>query len=88
MSDTVDILQSCQVEEDDGLAFDEGEDYDYEEGDYLEDGEEEDYGFFDLEENLEETHFSEANGAPPPPSPDQKDPNYWNNYDDLNLSEY
>ena len=81
-------LSYCQVEEDDGLAFDEGEDYDYEEGDYLEDGEEEDYGFFDLEENLEETHFSEANRAPPPPSPDQKDPNYWNNYDDLNLSEY
>ena len=69
-----------QVEDDD-LAFD------YEEGDYMEEGEEEkDYGFFDLE-NLEEEHFSEANGAPPPPSPDQEDPNDQNDYD-LNLSEY
>ena len=64
-----------------------GEAFDYEEGDYVEDGEgEEDYGFFDLE-NLEEEHFSEADGAPPPPSPDQEDPNDQNDYD-LNLSEY
>ena len=70
--------------EDDDLAFDKGEDFDYEEGDYLV---EEDYGFFDLE-NLEEEHFSEANGAPPPPSPDQEDPNDQNDFDDLNLSEY
>ena len=68
------------MEEDLGLAFDEGEDFDYEEGDYLEDLE--DYGFFDLE-NLEEAPFTD--GALPPPSPDQEE-NY--EYDDLNLSEY
>ena len=78
------------MEEDLGLAFDEGEDFDYEEGDYLEDLEEgegdledlENYGFFDLE-NLEEAPFTD--GALPPPSPDQEE-NY--EYDDLNLSEY
>ena len=80
-----------KVEEDLGLAFDEGEDFDYEEGDYLEDLEdgedEEDYGFFDLE-NLEEASQLSDGAPPPPPSPDQEDNYDLNEYEDLMLSEY
>ena len=75
------------MEENGDLVFDKGEDFDYEEGDYMEEEEgeeEEDYGFFDLE-NLEEEHSCEADGAPPP---DQEDPNDQNDFDDLKLSEY